>query len=999
MLTSTRLFTLTVCSTLTLWSSLVFAQPTELFISEYIEGTSNNKAIEIYNGTGAPVDLASNGYNIQMFFNGSAAAGLTINLTGTVAAGDVYVIAQSSANATILAQADQTNGAGWFNGDDAVVLRRGTTVVDAFGQGGFDPGTEWGTGLASTADNTLRRKNTVCAGDTNPADPFDPSAEWDGFATDTFSGLGAHSASCTANAPVVANCGSTLSVFQGFGGTSVVSASDVDGTVINILINNITPSPAAGSITLSGVVPASSIGGTAQATVNVSAAVPSGSYQVQVVATNNDATPQTGTCVLTVNVSGPREIFEIQGSGGASPLVGQVVRTENNIVTAVGYDDGPDVPNGFFIQTPAARADASDQTSNGIFVFTGGPPTVSVGDQVDVTGTVAEFFNMTELTGATVTTDSSGNVLPAPVLFTMVGPGQFVPSHDQPWPVNEMERFEGMLVRVENGRVTSPTDRFGDTPIVADGTRAFREPGMLYPGQAGYTTLWDGNPEIFDLNVDGAGLPDQPLAAGTVIDLAEGPLFFEFGDYQIWPTRLVIGAEPALPRPVRARAPGEFTVASQNLLRFFDSDRTNGPDDGQENADMYGSKLVKASLHIRTVLGAPDVLVVEEVENIGVVQALAAQIAGDDSSIVYAAYLIEGHDIGGIDTGMLVRNTVRVSELTQINPDALFTVDNPPSFLHDRPPLVLRGEYVGNGAAFPITVIGVHNRSLSDVETSTRVREKRLQQALDIAQYIQNVQVGSPDTRVILTGDFNAFQFSDGFVDAIGIITGNLDPAGAIHPGHVDMVDPNLVDQVSTLPASERYSFIFDGSAQVLDHTLTTANLSSYVRGLQFARGNADAAASFQPDVATPLRLSDHDGEVLFVMSDNDGDGLPDDLDNCATNPNPNQLDYDNDGTGDVCDADDDNDGVEDASDACQLSAPLAMFVTIDACTTEVPDAMLITGCSINETIAKLAETARNHGQFVSGVTHLANHLRNEELFDNRGRAAIVQCAAWANVP
>ncbi len=62
---------------------------------------------------------------MQYFFNGSATAGLTINLTGTVADGDVYVVAQSSANATILAQADQTNGSGWFNGDDAVVLRKG----------------------------------------------------------------------------------------------------------------------------------------------------------------------------------------------------------------------------------------------------------------------------------------------------------------------------------------------------------------------------------------------------------------------------------------------------------------------------------------------------------------------------------------------------------------------------------------------------------------------------------------------------------------------------------------------------------------------------------------------------------------------------------------------------------------------------------------------------------------------------------------------------------
>src|SRR5215203_2394851 len=85
------------------------AASTELFFSEYIEGSSNNKALEIYNGTGAAINLATDGYNVQMFFNGSASAGLTINLVGTVATGDVFVLAHGSAAAAILAQADQTN--------------------------------------------------------------------------------------------------------------------------------------------------------------------------------------------------------------------------------------------------------------------------------------------------------------------------------------------------------------------------------------------------------------------------------------------------------------------------------------------------------------------------------------------------------------------------------------------------------------------------------------------------------------------------------------------------------------------------------------------------------------------------------------------------------------------------------------------------------------------------------------------------------------------------
>ena len=85
-----------------------------------------------------------------------------------------------------------TTGTGLFNGDDAVALLKGGVIIDVIGQIGLDPGTEWGTGLTSTADNTLRRKSTITSGDTNGSNAFDPSLEWDGFAEDTFNGLGSH---------------------------------------------------------------------------------------------------------------------------------------------------------------------------------------------------------------------------------------------------------------------------------------------------------------------------------------------------------------------------------------------------------------------------------------------------------------------------------------------------------------------------------------------------------------------------------------------------------------------------------------------------------------------------------------------------------------------------------------------------------------------------------------------------------------------------------------
>lgn len=170
--------------------SMLAAAPAyaELYFSKYVEGSANNKALEIYNPGAAAVDLS--GYQVRMYFNGGTSAGLTVTLAGSVPAGGVFVLANASANAAILAAADQANSSGWYNGDDAVVLEKGGVVVDSIGQIGVDPGAEWGSGLTSTSDNTLYRKAAITTGDTNPSDAFDPALEWDGYALNHIAGLG-----------------------------------------------------------------------------------------------------------------------------------------------------------------------------------------------------------------------------------------------------------------------------------------------------------------------------------------------------------------------------------------------------------------------------------------------------------------------------------------------------------------------------------------------------------------------------------------------------------------------------------------------------------------------------------------------------------------------------------------------------------------------------------------------------------------------------------------
>jgi len=325
------------------------------------------------------------------------------------------------------------------------------------------------------------------------------------------------------------------------------------------------------------------------------------------------------------------------------------------------------------------------------------------------------------------------------------------------------------------------------------------------------------------------------------------------------------------------------------------------PPDGDRHdtvvtTEEYERRLAKFTSYILDVLDAPDILAVQEAEKLGVLEDLAADIAIADPSVAYTAYLIEGNDIGTIDIGFLVRSSVEVDGITQLGKDETFVDpgDGSVDILNDRPPLLLEGRCDGD---FPISVIAVHNRSLNgiDGDDGERVRAKRLAQAQFLAGEIQDIQTSNPLVNLVVTGDFNGFEFTDGYVDVVGQTQGTADPNENLESGP-DLVDPDLINQVLSLDPSERYSFIFRGNAQTLDHALTSMALDTAVRGLQFGRGNADAAeillGSDSPG-DLPLRSSDHDGLVLFIskqQEDSDGDGVPDNIDACPATVVPEAL-------------------------------------------------------------------------------------------------------------
>ena len=145
----------------------------------------------------------------------------------------------------------------------------------------------------------------------------------------------------------------------------------------------------------------------------------------------------------------------------------------------------------------------------------------------------------------------------------------------------------------------------------------------------------------------------------------------------------------------------------------------------------------------------------------------------------------------------------------------------------------MRSCTTADGRTFPITVIVVHQRSLNGAEEDSaggvRVRAKRQRQAEYLANLIQALQTADPDRNITVLGDFNAFEFNDGYVDAMNVVTGTPTPDNqtAVAGDGVDLVDPDLMNLFVEEPADQRYSFVFDGNAQSLDHVLINQALGA----------------------------------------------------------------------------------------------------------------------------------------------------------------------------
>jgi predicted extracellular nuclease len=562
------------------------------------------------------------------------------------------------------------------------------------------------------------------------------------------------------------------------------------------------------------------------------------------------------------------QVHDVQGAAQTSPYAGKTVLDVPGVVTAVG-------PHGFWIQS--ATPDADPATSEGLYVFTSAAPTVAVGDAVTVSGKVSEYragsdgLSNTEITGPKVSGVSSGNALPA---ATLVGPGGRVPpasviEDDAHGTVEQQAAFdpatdgidfwesmEGMRVAIDDAQVVGPTSKYDEIPVVpvGSGTRTTRG-GIV-------ATEDDQNPERVILGTELAPMPvantGDHLAGSTV-----GVLDYAFNDFMLEPaTTPTVVSGGIRPEVTRDDHGSELSIASFNVENL-------DPGDPQSKFDGLAEEIVHN-------LASPDILGVEEIQddngptNDGTTSAgetlrllteaitraggpsydwrqidpVDGREGGEPGGNIRVAFLYRpGASLQFVDRGTpsstegtAVAGTGQDTHLTR-SPGRVDPGN--PAWEATRVPLA--GEFTWRGK--PLFVVANHfsskggddplfGRWQPPVQSSA---VKRHEQARVVRGFVDDLLAADPHARVAVLGDLNDFEYSE----TADILVGSGATA--------------LTDLPRTLPAPERYTYVYEGNSQVLDHILLSPGLVDTRYAYDVVHVNAEFAD----------QRSDHDPQVV----------------------------------------------------------------------------------------------------------------------------------------
>jgi len=458
----------------------VISQPCEstpgcsnLFFSEYIEGASNNKAMEIFNPTSDAINL--DGYVVYTYNNGATSPTNTFYLTGNIAPGEVFVIANTQADPFILAQTDFTSSVTWYNGNDAIILSQNGEAIDAIGIIGDDPITAWPVGTGTTGEQTLVRKVEITDGTT---DWVLGASQWDVYPQNTFSYLGAHTI-------IPCQFSATPQISFSIASQSVNEDAGTATITVNVF-NPIYETTATLSVT----------GGSALELLDYSDALP-----IQLTFPQGVTTPQTIEITI-INDSDveDEETIELTLMAGDEVEVLQQVHTitiepsdqlipEYDIIEITGID-ASGVADSLGLQCiltgivhgvntyPIGLQFTLIDVTDGINVFAGADNfgyAVQEGDMVQLTGVIAQFNGLAQMEPTALSFITSGNAINSPETVSELSET----TESQIVKLKCVEIVDlsqwtnvdpGFNVEVTNGvetwevRIDADTEMFGDAP-------------------------------------------------------------------------------------------------------------------------------------------------------------------------------------------------------------------------------------------------------------------------------------------------------------------------------------------------------------------------------------------------------------------------------------------------------------------------------------------------------------------------------------------------------
>lgn len=841
------------------------AVATDLLISEYVEGSSNNKALEIENKTGAAIDLGAGQYTLRIYANGATTPGTSTPLTGAVAAGDVFVIAHASAGTALTSVADLTSASAVnFNGDDALVLTKGGdpgTVVDAIGQVGVDPGTEWGSGLTSTADNTLRRPTASETPDTDPTNAYDPAATFAGFATDTFDGVGFPGD--TTGVPPEPEV-RTIAEIQG----------DATGPTSRSPFAPASGNGAGQEVVTRGIVTERSLARTSSGGSNHG-------FWIQSAAAEVDEDPDTSEGLFVFTGSSATVDGYTPTVGDEVTLTGKVSEyffaTQLTSVTDVELVSSDNPMPGIVEADPP-----EDATEAGIYWERLEGMQVAIPGGASVTGGRSVFPGTADSEIWMIRHDDPLVTRPDPYARRTFRDAH--PLDAQPGLFDD-GNGQRLLIGPQGVKAAA-----GDNTVLLPPARTFATLDSIVSGAVSYSF------EKYRIEV---------VAAPTFSD----------------------GADPAgNGAPQAPDRTTEYSVGNINVENLYDrrDDPTDGCDfpgnggcDGVSppfdyvpaDDDVYADRLAGLSVQIREALHAPDVVTVQEAEDQDIcsvvgtalacggggdgdgkpdtVQELALRIAADGGPTYDVASDRDGADARGIHNAFLFR-TDRVALAAPADDDPILgatpgvayrgaalahnaDVQNPKALNADLPADVdtstgvdgpdvyTRPAQTGRFAVFP-TVVGegepvdlwvVNNHFSSTPDARVGQRTEQAAYAAAIAEVIE---ADVPGARVMVAGDLNVFPRPD---DPIPPSAGGpSDQLAPLYDAGLHSLWEVLAEEV---PASA-YSYVFEGQAQTLDQQLVDDRLRAELVEQRVAHVNADWPAEHQP--ATGRGVSDHDPSV-----------------------------------------------------------------------------------------------------------------------------------------